>query len=74
MNISGCGNVQCKHLEFQPQRRKEVYGQKFFFQDTVQPPSKGQVCSSADVHYSEVVLYWGAFTKNYFTFWVILSK
>ena len=31
---------------------------------TVEPPNKGQVDTSTDVHYSEVVLYWGVFAKN----------
>ena len=31
---------------------------------TVEPPNKGQVGTSTDVHYSEVVHYWGVFVKN----------
>ena len=31
---------------------------------TVEPPNKGQVGTSTEVRYSEVVLYWGVFAKN----------
>ena len=31
---------------------------------TVETPNKGQVGTSTDVRYSEVVLYWGVFDKN----------
>ena len=31
---------------------------------TVEPLNVGQVGISTDVHYSEVVLYWGVFVKN----------
>ena len=34
------------------------------FQSTVEPLNKGQVGTSTNVHYSEVVLYWGVFVKN----------
>ena len=31
---------------------------------TVEPPNKGQLGTSTNVRYSEVVLYWGVFAKN----------
>ena len=32
---------------------------------TVEFPNKGQVGTSTNVHYSEVVLYWGVSAKNH---------
>ena len=31
---------------------------------TVEPPNKGQVGTSTDVHYSKIVLYWGVVVKE----------
>ena len=39
--------------------------------NSVEPRNKGQVGTSTDVHYSEVVLYWG---DLYFTFYDILGR
>ena len=38
---------------------------------TVKPTNKGQVGASTNVHYSEVVLYWGASAK-YHLFYVVV--
>ena len=41
----------------------------------MEPPNKGQVDTSTDVHYLEVVLYWGVFANNpLFTFYDILGR
>ena len=34
-------------------------------QDTVEPLNKGQVGTLTNVHYLEVVLYWGVLAKNH---------
>ena len=50
-------------------------GQSCMKYHTVEPPNKGQVGTSTDLHYLEVVLYWFFLSKIlYFTFYDILGR